>query len=102
MIEPMLKVAKNNTKSTISIITIGTVLGGFFGVEQYFDTRYLFASDGEHIQQSINLHQIYELEDKIFIINLKQQGLDEAAIEQALKARYEEQLKALRKEGNGE
>lgn len=95
MIQKTVETIKANAGKSISIASLVAVLGLYPTVTKLLDQRYCLASDAEKTQQTLDTWMEKDLEDKIFIIDLKgESNLTDQ--DRALRKRYEDRLDALR------
>ena len=93
----ILKAVKENIKTTVTISSVVAVLGFYAALTQVLDQRYALAEEAQQIQQTINVYMEKELEDKIFLLQLKVENETASDVDKAMKKHYESRLEALTK-----
>jgi len=93
----MIKAIKENIKTTITISSVVAVFGFYTALTQVLDQRYALAEEAQQIQQTIDVYMEKELEDKIFLLQLKVENKTASDVDKAMKKRYESRLEDLRK-----
>ena len=97
MIAPTVDFIKKNAGTSISVASIVAVLGAYTLLLQHLDLRYCLAGDAQQTQNMMINYMEKEMEDRIFIIDLKIQKGTVTQEELALKARYQDRLAEIRK-----
>ena len=88
MITALLKLLKD---CGIKSVSIGAIIGFVLGIGVVFagtEYRYMQRSEGQQIQ----LFQQYEIEDRLLIMDLREQGMTQTQIDTVLKKRWEDRL----------
>ena len=91
MIADIIKLLKD---CGIKSVSIGAIIGFIGCVAVVFaggDYRYMQKSEGQRIQ----LTQQYEIEDRLLVMDLREQGMSQAQIDAILKKRWEARLEAM-------
>ena len=95
MIEQAGKIIKKNATTSISVASIVAVLGLYTALTKILDDRYCLAGEAQQTQNMLVNYMEKELEDKIFMIDLKgEQNWTEQ--DRALRKRYIDRLNAIR------
>ena len=87
---------KDNVKTTVSISAVAAALTLYTGVTQLLDQRYASAGNVEQVQQTIDSHLKNDLEDKVFIITMKEQEGTATNVDKAMKERYLRRLQEMK------
>jgi len=87
---------KKNAGTSISVASIVAVMGGYSLLLQHLDSRYCLAGEAQQTQQMLVSYMEKELEDRIFMIDLKgEENWTEE--DRALRKRYVDRLNEIRK-----
>ena len=88
----IVETVKKNLKTTVTITSVVAVLGFYTALTQILDQRYALAEDAIQTQQMMTVYMRQEMEDKIFIIELKEQRNEATDVDMAMKERYKRRL----------
>jgi len=91
MITALINFLKSCGIKQLSISTVIAILVGVGVVVFAGDSRYMLKDEGQQIMQ----YQRYELQDKLLIMKLREQGMTQHQIDEALKERWEERFEAM-------
>ena len=97
MISPTVDYVKKNAGKTISIATVITVMTGYTLFLQHLDARYCLAEAAQQTQTMMLDYMKRELEDKIFLLELKIEKQTATEEDKAMRHRYLRRLKELNK-----
>ena len=72
--------------NALILVVVSVVLIAYAG-----DNRYMMKEEGQQIQQ----YQMDELDDRLFALKLKEQGMTQEQIDAAMKERWEKRYQAM-------
>lgn len=96
MIGKTAEIVKNNVGKTISIASVVAVVGLYSALTKVLDDRYCLASEAQQTQQTMVNWMEQDLEDKIFMIEMKESKGVATDEDRAMKQRYIRRLEKLR------
>ena len=98
MLQATADFVKKNAGTSLSVATIISVIGGYTLLLQHLDARYCLAGDAQQTKQLMVGYMERELQDKIFLIDLKIQKGTATEEDRAMKDRYKDALNEVRKQ----